>query len=74
MPCRIPSTCIYRVTGVPFWESAKALNAGIELDDRGVPAKLTALPMYFLASHAAELFADLDAWRVAQSERLQDLL
>jgi hypothetical protein len=47
---------IYRVTGVLFWESAKALNAGIELDDRGVPAKLTALPMYFLASHAAELF------------------
>lgn len=47
---------IYRVTGVLFWESAKALSAGIELNDRGVPTKLTVLPMYFLASHAAELF------------------
>lgn len=32
------------------------LASTIELDDSGRPKKLTAIPLYFLASHAAELF------------------
>ena len=46
---------IYRLTGVNFWQSAKTLSEKIEVDDRGVPRRLTALPLYFLASHATEL-------------------
>jgi hypothetical protein len=46
---------IYRLTGVNFWQSAKHLREKIEMDDRGVPTKLTALPFYFLVSHATEL-------------------
>jgi len=46
---------IYRLTGVNFWQSAKQLSEKIEVDDRGVPTKLTALPFYFLVSHATEL-------------------
>jgi len=45
----------YRLTGVNFWESAKHLSEKLEVDDRGVPTKLTALPFYFLVSHATEL-------------------
>jgi hypothetical protein len=32
------------------------LSEGMELDAQGRPIKLTAIPLYFLASHAAELF------------------
>lgn len=39
-----------------FWESAKKLDATIEKRKDGTPAKLTAIPFYFLISHAAELF------------------
>ena len=46
---------IYRLTGVNFWQSAKHLSEKIEVDDRGIPTKLTALPFYFLVSHATEL-------------------
>ena len=46
---------IYRVTAVNFWESAKTLSASIECRDDGTPAKITAIPFYFLISHAAEL-------------------
>jgi hypothetical protein len=46
---------IYRLTGMNFWQSAKQLSEKIEVDDRGVPTKLTALPFYFLVSHATEL-------------------
>ena len=46
---------IYRLTGVNFWQSAKHLSEKIEVDDRGVPTKMTALPFYFLVSHATEL-------------------
>ena len=45
---------IYRLTGVNFWQSAKHLSEKIEVDDRGVPTKLTALPFYFLVSHATK--------------------
>lgn len=47
---------IYRVTGVNFWESAKQLRQNIEIDEVGRPTKITALPFYYFASHAAELF------------------
>ena len=47
---------IYRITGVNFWESAKQLRLNIEVDTRGRPTQITALPFYYLTSQAAELF------------------
>lgn len=47
---------IYRIQAVNFWESAKILSATIELNSDGTPAKITAIPFYFLISHASELF------------------
>jgi hypothetical protein len=46
----------YRLMGVNFWESAKKLDATLEKRKNGTPAKLTAIPFYFLVSHATELF------------------
>jgi hypothetical protein len=46
---------VYRIHGVTFWESAKTLSEKIGVDDVGVPKRVTAIPFYFLASHAAEL-------------------
>jgi hypothetical protein len=46
---------IYRLTAVNFWESAKTLNSTIEKDTNGIPTKITAIPFYFLISHATEL-------------------
>jgi hypothetical protein len=46
---------VYRLTAVNFWESAKILSASLETKSDGTPAKLTAIPFYFLVSHAAEL-------------------
>lgn len=46
---------IYRLTAVNFWESAKTISATIELKNDGTPAKATAIPFYFLVSHAVEL-------------------
>lgn len=46
---------IYRIGAVNFWESAKTLSTTLELKSDGTPAKLTAIPFYFLISHAAEL-------------------
>ena len=47
---------IYRISAVNFWKSAKILSETLELNSNGAPAKLTAIPFYFLVSHAAELF------------------
>lgn len=47
---------IYRLTGVNFWESAKKLNFVMEKTTDNTPIKVTAIPFYFLVSHAAELF------------------
>ena len=46
---------IYYLTAVNFWNSAKIVSATLELNNDGTPAKLTAIPFYFLVSHAAEL-------------------
>lgn len=46
---------MYRLHAVAFWEAAMALSEKLEVDSEGVPTKITALPLYFLASHAAEL-------------------
>jgi hypothetical protein len=46
---------VYRLTAVNFWESAKLLGASLETKCDGTPAKVTAIPFYFLVSHAAEL-------------------
>jgi hypothetical protein len=43
------------LTAVNFWGSAKTLSASLEIESDGTPAKLTAIPFYFLISHAAEL-------------------
>jgi len=47
---------IYRLTGVNFWESAKKLDSVMEKTGDNTPIKVTAIPFYFLVSHAAELF------------------
>ena len=46
---------VYRLTAVNFWESAKIISASLETKSDGTPAKTTAIPFYFLVSHAAEL-------------------
>jgi len=46
---------IYRLTAVNFWKSAKILSGSPEIKSDGTPAKITAIPFYFLVSHAAEL-------------------
>src|SRR5204863_5732334 len=47
---------VYRMTAVNFRLSAEALHPSLELRDDGSPAKLTAIPFYFLVSQAIELF------------------
>jgi len=47
---------VYRVAAVNFRLSAEALLPTLELRDDGTPVKLTAVPFYFLLSHALELF------------------
>ncbi len=47
---------VYRLTAVNFRLSAEVLAPNLELRDDGSPAKLTAIPFYFLVSHAIELF------------------
>ncbi len=56
MKDNIPLAVAYYTNGVNFRLSAERLREGLELDDAGRPKKLTAIPLYFLASHAAELF------------------
>lgn len=46
---------IYRLTAMNFRKSAEIVGAKIDLRDNGTPASLTAIPFYFLVSHAAEL-------------------
>ena len=46
----------YRLLGVAFQGSARNLCECIEVDIHDRPTKLTAIPMYYLASHSAELF------------------
>jgi len=52
----IPLAAAYYINGSNFRLSAEKLMEGLELDASGRPTKLTAVPLYFLASHAAELF------------------
>jgi hypothetical protein len=47
---------IYRLTAVTFWDSAKVISASLETNNDRTPSKITAIPFYFLISHAAELF------------------
>jgi len=47
---------VYRLTGVNFRLAAETLAPTIETRPDGTPVKLTAIPLYFLVSHAAELF------------------
>lgn len=56
MKDNIPLAVAYYTNGVNFRLSAERLREGLELDDAGRPKKLTVIPLYFLASHAAELF------------------
>lgn len=41
----------YRVAAVNFRSSAEALLPSLELRDDGSPAKVAAIPFYFLVSH-----------------------
>src|SRR5476649_955008 len=47
---------LYRIQAAIFLDSARKLSATLELKSDGTPAKLSAIPFYFLISHAAELF------------------
>lgn len=47
---------IYRIHATVFVESARAIAERLEVDSAGRPKALTAIPFYFLTSHAAELF------------------
>ena len=46
---------VYRLHAVNFRLSAETLGATMETKKDGSPAKLTAIPIYFLLSHSAEL-------------------
>jgi hypothetical protein len=46
----------YRLNGANFRASAKNLSNDVEVDGLGCPKKLTAIPVFYLASHAAELY------------------
>jgi hypothetical protein len=46
---------IDRLTAVNFWQTAKIVSASLETKSDRSPAKVTAIPFYFRASHAAEL-------------------
>jgi hypothetical protein len=46
----------YYLNGASFRACAETIAAGLDLDATGCPTALTAVPLYFLASHAAELF------------------
>lgn len=56
MTDNITLASIYRLTAVNFWESAKKLDTTMEKRKNGSPAKITAIPFYFLISHSVELF------------------
>jgi len=47
---------VYRMTAVNFRLSAEALLPSLELRNDGSPARLTAIPFYFLVSQSLELF------------------
>ena len=46
----------YRLNGSIFQASAKKLARGLKLREDGLPAKYDAVPLYYLASQAAELY------------------
>lgn len=46
----------YYTNGSNFRRSAEKLSLDLDLGSDERPMKLTAVPMYFLASHAAELY------------------
>jgi hypothetical protein len=46
----------YYLNGTNFRMSAEHLQNTLDLDSDGRATKLTAIPLFFLASHAAELF------------------
>jgi len=45
----------FRWMAVIFWENAKTLDKEIERNEKGMPTKYTAIPYYYLISHATEL-------------------
>jgi hypothetical protein len=56
MTDNIPLAVAYYLNGVNFQLSAQRLQDGLELNELGCPTRITAIPLYFLASQAAELF------------------
>ena len=51
-----PLAIAYYLNGLNFQSSAELLAKDLELDDRGTPKKVTAVPFFFLMSHAIELY------------------
>jgi hypothetical protein len=52
----LPLAVAYYLNGANFRASAEKLRDGLDLDELGRPKTLLAVPFYFLASHATELF------------------
>ncbi len=52
----VPLASAYRLLGVDFQHSAETLVKTMAIGKTGLPERLTAIPFYFLVSHAAELF------------------
>lgn len=47
---------VFRLTAANFRLAAETLAGSMETKENGSPTKVTAIPFYFVASHAAELF------------------
>lgn len=56
MTANAPLAVSYYMNGINFQSSAEILSKDMELDEKGIPKKLTAIPFYFLTAHAAELY------------------
>src|SRR2546425_2230670 len=55
MTANVPLASAYRLLAVNFRLSAEKLSGTMEAKSDGSPARVTAIPIYFLISHAAEL-------------------
>ena len=60
----------YRLNGCNFQMSAKKLKRGLKLKEDGSPAKCTAIPLYYLASQAAELYLKAALLKRGMNEEL----
>lgn len=60
----------YVLNGTAFQNCAEAVIQTLEIDERGIPKKMVASPVYFLLSHAAELFLKAALLKQGKTESL----